>query len=144
MSDTQNTGAREAIIKLLSEGCARLVRKPKNFKRDGFGQYPWAWTGDTILVRITPEQFERLEKMMDYADNIDIVVGGRLLGKAELWKPYAYPSLFLVLKLEEKYIDNPTAVLRFAQMAGCVVPGFDRALLTITRPDPNEHHELIF
>lgn len=126
---------QNAVMDTLVQGCARFLKNIALYKRDSDGQYRNAWTGDAVRVRISPAEFERLEKLMGGSEK-EISLQGRHLGTIELWAPYAYPCLFLVLHLEEKYQDNPTVVRRLGFMGGHR-EAVDPALLTITRPIPD-------
>ncbi len=132
---TTQANAEKAVENTLTKGCARFLKNIAQYKRDSDGQYHNAWTGDAVRVRISPEDFERLKKIMGGTEK-EFSLEGRHLGTIELWTPYAYPCLFLVLHLEEKYQGNPTVVRRLGFLGGHCAP-VDPALLAITRPIPD-------
>lgn len=135
------------ILHLFGNKMAAFLRNIKKYSRDTNGAYKWAWNGTEVLIRISVELYKQLDKDMGYPGNDNIIklfsTKGVFLGTVKLWNPYAYPDLFVVLDIAEKYYYDPHFPILLARMAGYEKPvTFDMSLLEIQRPD-NTFGEII-
>lgn len=151
------TQAQAKVIELVSQHCNKFLSNIGKYNFDGNGVYPWAWDGERIVVRIDVGTYRLLDKLMDgqgEEEGAKIVfettkeVKGKkvtkkaLIGQAKIYKPYAYPQLFLYLYLEKPYAFNPQVVLKFAKMAG-FNKEFDLQRITIHQETEEERQERI-
>lgn len=136
--DTLTNEQRKMVVSLMARGCARFMKNISRYKRSykNDNQYKWVWDGLRITVRITAEEYEKLEPdMMKHSVHDKyLVIAGEQIGRIVcLGKARYFPGYFLSIDLDEKFQYDTTVIPRLARYAGYQDPQFDTSLLEIDR-----------